>query len=259
MKFNRTTIFTLSLLLLIPLNTLSYRIIESKTPQESEIVTNLLDIGDPGMDWSLKEIISDETILFSNYQGKVVLLDFFATWCVPCQEVIPELAAVRASFSTQQLIIISVGTDPSYDSEEQLEEFASTNNMNWLIVRDTITMTSYYEIESIPTIYIFDTDLNVAYRNVGVTGATMLESVIESILEESGIDPTPNNPSGNNTPADGFWVNNWYWVVILIVFAVIGASVFVQRQIVIRNNKKAREQKIAEMKKRKSRKLKTRR
>ncbi|NHJ06192.1 MAG: TlpA family protein disulfide reductase, partial [Candidatus Heimdallarchaeota archaeon] len=202
------------------------------------------------------DILADSSITFSNFEGQVVLLDFFATWCDPCKTAMVELAELRHSYSAQQLVMISIGTDPAYDSEASLEAFAVTYNMNWKIVIDTIGLSDYYQITNIPTIYIFDKNLNVAYRNVGVVGSTLLEGVIDPLLGDSSSQPTTTRSSGNS--ADGFWVNNWYWVVILIIFTIIGISIFIQRRIVLMNNKKIREKELAE-KKRKAKIRKLRR
>jgi thiol-disulfide isomerase/thioredoxin len=198
--------------------------------------TNLLDVGTVGKDWTLKDILTDNSITFSSFSGKVIVMDFFATWCVPCQESMAEFATLKNSFSSSELVIISVCAETI--PETTVENFASNFNMNWKIVIDDFDLPTHYEVSNIPTIYIFDTTLKIHYRNAGSLSAASMTSIVNSILNPSS---TPQ-PSGS--PSDGFWSKNWYWFGIALVFIIVGISVYVQRRKVIEHNKKVREARL---------------
>ncbi|MGC9779383.1 MAG: TlpA family protein disulfide reductase [Candidatus Heimdallarchaeota archaeon] len=215
-----------------------------------QLESNLKPPGTLGMDWSLEDVLTDTIITFSNYEGKVVVLDFWATWCGPCAESIAELIDVKNEFSSSKVVIISINVKSS-DTETIIEDYASEHNMNWKIVRDTENIADFYGVISIPTFYIFDKELKVYKTYEGVIGSSSMIRTINEILEEPA---TPTN-TNNGEPISEFWAKNWYWFVILGIFLIICAAIFIQRQRVIKQNKELQRQKFEE-KKRRTRKRK---
>ncbi|NHJ48601.1 MAG: TlpA family protein disulfide reductase [Asgard group archaeon] len=254
MKKSNLAIFT-TLFIITTLQILAFNLGSSHYDPliDTTYATNLIDVGTLGIDWTLEDILTDSSITFSSFRGKVIILDFFATWCVPCQDSMAEFANVKNSFSSHDLVIISIHSDSA--TESTLEDFAVDYNMDWKIVIDTANLRNHYEITNIPTIYIFDTDLRIHHRSEGIASASTLSNIINSILDEYKPPATTSRPPGE--PLDGFWVKNWYWFGILLVFVVIGSVVFIQRRKVIEHNKKIHAEKIAE-KRRKEQKRKRR-
>jgi len=117
---------------------------------------------------------------FSEFRGRVVVLDCFATWCGPCVEEIPHLAEIFNSYTNSEVVVISVGS--SGDSETALTQFKKDHNMNWLVARDTVGVFNKHNVEYIPTIVILHQNGNVHYRNVGLTEASILSSKIDELL-----------------------------------------------------------------------------
>ena len=86
--------------------------------------------------------------------GKVVLVNFWATWCHPCQAEIPALSKVYEKYKSKGVVFLGVLTD-SVDSN-QLLNFQSDHNMTYPIVRATQqVMTSYEEPSSLPTTFVY--------------------------------------------------------------------------------------------------------
>ena len=218
----------------------------SITDPKDYLGVDLLPEGTLGQDWSLKEILTGSVMTFSSFEGKVVLIDFFATWCDPCKLYIPTLQDIRAAYSTSQLVMISLDTDPGTDSEATVKTFAEDEGISWYVFRDTETLSTFYQITSIPTTYIFNSDLRVAYAQSSVLSYSELSSVLNSLIESP---QQPATSSGSGDPP-GFWEKYWYIFMIIGIFLVIGVAVFVQRQKVITHNKKVRQQKIEEKQKR---------
>jgi thiol-disulfide isomerase/thioredoxin len=98
--------------------------------------------------------------------GRVVLIDFWATWCGPCNEELPHMKKIAKEFAGQPLVIISV----SWDSDaEKWRQFVSKNEMTWTQYRDADhKLSDMFEINAIPHYFTIDAD--------GVLTAEMLGS-----------------------------------------------------------------------------------
>jgi thiol-disulfide isomerase/thioredoxin len=98
--------------------------------------------------------------------GKVVLIDFWATWCGPCNEELPHMRKIAKEFAGQPLVIISV----SWDADEaKWKEFLTKNEMTWVQYRDADhALSKKFGVEAIPHYFTIDSD--------GVLTAEMLGS-----------------------------------------------------------------------------------
>ena len=88
--------------------------------------------------------------------GRVVLIDFWATWCGPCNEELPHMKKIAKEFAGQPLVIISV----SWDSDEtKWKNFIAKNEMTWIQYRDADhRLSNLFEINSIPHYFTIDSD-----------------------------------------------------------------------------------------------------
>ena len=88
--------------------------------------------------------------------GRVVLIDFWATWCGPCNAELPHMKKIAQEFAGQPLVIISV----SWDADEtKWKEFIAKNGMNWVQYRDADhNLSSLFDINSIPHYFTIDAD-----------------------------------------------------------------------------------------------------
>jgi thiol-disulfide isomerase/thioredoxin len=117
---------------------------------------------------------------FSEFRGKIVLIDCFATWCTPCITEFDHLGEVNDKYNSSEVVVVSVGS--SSDSVTELKQFKEKYNMDWLVAHDTVGVFNEYNVESIPTLVILDENGNIHYRNVGVTDASTLMSKIDELL-----------------------------------------------------------------------------
>jgi thiol-disulfide isomerase/thioredoxin len=114
--------------------------------------------------------MSDVNYTFSSLAGKVVMMDFFATWCGPCIAAMPLLREINDHYAgNSNFVLMSIDLETAAEaSEAALESFAGTNNMNWWIFRDTVNMDSYYNIEFIPTLIIYSKTQYIYYSEIGM-------------------------------------------------------------------------------------------
>lgn len=97
--------------------------------------------------------------------GRVVLIDFWATWCGPCNEALPEVKRIAKDFAGQPLVIISV----SWDSDDaKWRQFIQKNEMTWVQYRDADhSLSRQFGVEAIPHYFTIDSDGVLTAEMVG--------------------------------------------------------------------------------------------
>ena len=136
--------------------------------------------GEPAPDFLIRDL-SGDTIQLSMLRGKVVVLNFMATWCGACHQQVTQLEDVWLSFS-DQIIIVSVDID-TQESEQTLQDYVQRYpNASWIWAKDTIHLSHIYWSTAIPLTVIIDSEGNTQYSHIGVTSATVLSNEITHLL-----------------------------------------------------------------------------
>jgi thiol-disulfide isomerase/thioredoxin len=118
-------------------------------------------------------------VSMDNLQGKVVLLDFWATWCQPCREGMPHIRKVGKKFEGQ-LVILRVSLD---NDEQKWKEFVGKNEMTWMQYRDggfTGPVATMFGVKSIPHTYTIDADGVLQQEHIGDSA---VEGKLKRLLE----------------------------------------------------------------------------
>ena len=111
--------------------------------------------------------LDGQHITMDDLQGKVVLLDFWATWCGPCREALPHIREVAKKFQGQPLVILSVSLDTD---ESKWKEFVSKNEMTWPQYRDggfDGTIAKLFGVNAIPHTFTIDADGVLQDEHIG--------------------------------------------------------------------------------------------
>jgi thiol-disulfide isomerase/thioredoxin len=124
--------------------------------------------------------ISGISISTADWKGKVVLLNFWATWCPPCRLEIPELIVLQAKYGDRLQI---VGVSEDEDPPEMVLRFARQVGINYPIVMENPALTeSYPGVTGLPTSFVIDTHGRVVQRHTGLYPLEAYDGEIRALL-----------------------------------------------------------------------------
>ena len=130
-------------------------------------------------DFSLQDL-DGQPLQLANYRGKVVLLDFWATWCTPCLGEIPHFVAFQNQYREQGLQVIGISMD---DGPKPVREFYQQFKMNYPVALGTDKLAEAYGgVLGLPVTFLIGRDGQVAAKYVGEVQMPVLEQEIKSLL-----------------------------------------------------------------------------
>lgn len=130
-------------------------------------------------DFTLQDL-NGNTVSLSDFKGKYVFLNFWATWCGPCRQEIPAMEEIYNKYQ-DDLVIVAVNVGEDYDT---VSEFAKDYGLTFEILLDEKqAVASLYQVSGIPTSYFLDQEGNFVSGHVGTM---TFESMEEEILSMMG-------------------------------------------------------------------------
>ncbi|MCZ0755729.1 TlpA family protein disulfide reductase [Anoxybacillus sp. J5B_2022] len=138
-----------------------------------------LSVGDTAPDFVLKTL-NDEQIRLSQLRGKPVIINFWATWCPPCQREMPDLEKFYNDYK-QHVEFLSVNLT-SQDSREKVAPFLQQYGITFPVVLDTKgKILKLYNIQTIPTTYILDKNGVIRKKVLGPLTYKQLQEIIATL------------------------------------------------------------------------------
>jgi thiol-disulfide isomerase/thioredoxin len=143
-------------------------------PRESSLM-----VGSDAPDFTLPDV-SGNRINLRELRGKVVIVDFWATWCPPCRELMPLLQKMQQELAGKGLVIL--GLDVGEDAEE-VGRFAKEHAYTFpLLLGAEPDIAARYFVEAYPTTFVISRQGRITYRNIGGGPEATLEPAVESAL-----------------------------------------------------------------------------
>jgi len=123
--------------------------------------------------------LSGRPVSLADYRGKVVILDFWATWCPPCKKEIPDFIDLQSQYGPHGVQIVGI----ALDEPDKVKAFAQQNGINYpvLLGNEAITVT-YGGIEGIPTTFVIDKKGKIVNRFEGFRPRSVFEAEIKKLL-----------------------------------------------------------------------------
>lgn len=123
--------------------------------------------------------LNGETHILSEYQGQTVIINFWATWCEPCREEMPDLQEIHEQYADDGLVILAVNAG---ESEATIQEFVDEFGLTFPILPDPgFEVSELYEVQAYPSTYFVDADGRI---RVDTYSGPMTSSFIESHVLE---------------------------------------------------------------------------
>ncbi len=149
----------------------------------------------PAPEFALKD--SDgRTVKLSDYKGKVVLLNFWATWCGPCKIEIPWFIQFEQQYKDRGFAVLGVAMDE--EGWSAVRPYITERKMNYrILLGDDAVAQAYGGVDSLPTSFIINREGKIVSRHIGLVSKSEYENDIKEILDNQPV------ARGGDLRADG--------------------------------------------------------
>ncbi len=130
--------------------------------------------------------LSGNVVTLADYEGKVVVLDLWATWCPPCRVEIPFLVELYEEHKDVGLVVVGIGLDDG--GAKILKPFVEKNGITYPILVGNRDVGQAYQLQGIPTTFILDRNGRIAAKHVGFrpSDADVMRAEVARLLGTAG-------------------------------------------------------------------------
>ncbi len=152
-----------------------------KARRPGAFLTSHLTQSSPAPDFSL-ESLDGKTMRLSDFRGKAVLLNFWATWCGPCKIEMPWFVDLQKEYGSQGLQIVGVAMDDA--SKEDIGKFAKEMGVNYpILIGKEAVGDQYGGVPALPESFLISRDGKIMDKIIGLRGKAEIEDAIKKDLD----------------------------------------------------------------------------
>ena len=138
-----------------------------------------INVGEIAPDFTLLDLDGNEVRL-SEFQGRVVLVNFWATWCPPCRAEMPDIESLYQEYKDKGLVVIGIDIG---EPEATVRQFVQRGGYSWTFVLDsTGTVAANYNIRAIPTSFFIDREGVIQAVNIGAMTKRGMEATLAEAM-----------------------------------------------------------------------------
>ncbi len=144
------------------------------------VVAGVLPVLGPAPTWALKDV-HGQTISSEQFKGKIVVVDFWATWCGPCRTEIPGYVDLQRKYGKEGLVIVGVSLDQA--GPQVVEEFVKKFGVNYqMVMGDDAMVAAFGGMDAIPTTFLIDRAGQIRDRKMGAEPTDIYEKKVTALL-----------------------------------------------------------------------------
>ena len=130
------------------------------------------------------ENTTGDKVKLSDYKGKVILLDFWGTWCPPCRRMIPVLSSFVNKCSKEGVVLLGIHSAGNSPGPAKIDEFAGKMGVNYPMLLGTRENQNAYGVKSFPTLLIIGRDGMIKHKFVGVHPLSEIRKYVRKEMDK---------------------------------------------------------------------------
>ncbi len=142
-------------------------------------VSGAVKVGQPAPDFELKSM-DGRTVRLSDYRGKAVLVNFWATWCEPCKIEMPWFVDLKKQYGPEGFEILGIADDDS--GHDAIVKFSQEMGVNYVVLQGTDNVADQFGVEGLPTTFYIDRSGKVIDHTIGLVSHKEIEDDIKRAL-----------------------------------------------------------------------------
>lgn len=146
--------------------------------------TQAVEVGQPTPDCSATIATGNSKLDMSTYQGKVVLVDFWATWCPPCKKSMPFLNSLRNQLAKDGFEVVAINVD---ENSDEAKEYVANNPVDYKMAFDPSgDCPNQYQVKAMPSSYLIDKTGKIRHVHLGFRDEDqpLIREQVSSLLSE---------------------------------------------------------------------------
>lgn len=153
----------------------------ARAAETSAADSTKVDVGALAPAWCVQDL-EGHPLCSKDFNGKVVVVDFWATWCGPCVSEIPGYVELQTKYREKGLVFVGLSLDEA--GPEVVRKFVKARKMNYPIgLADSDVQSAFGGFEAIPTTFVIDREGRIRYKKKGVLAKAEFEAVLTPLLK----------------------------------------------------------------------------